>query len=130
MKSREFIFKYSISPVRSPFSSKQKISATTLQQAGSAILNPSGKSLKTPIQFQSRGQIRREKSKSNIIYTAWEIYEANKELKEKSSEKNLSHLRRNLKNPHIYVGNNEATEEQDKQIGEHLIKAFEKILID
>ena len=86
--------------------------------------------LKTPIQFQSKGQIRREKSKSNIIYTAWEIYQANKEPKEKGQEKILSHLRRNLKNPHIYIGNNEGSEERDKEIGDHLIKAFEKILID
>jgi hypothetical protein len=110
-----------VSPVLKPSNSTFKLVSSSILKSPSN-LTPSSL-------IQSRSRIKREKSKSNIIYSDWEIHEAVKQPREKSSDKIVSQLRRNMKNPHIYVSP-DGDSEGEKHIQDHLMRAFETIFDD
>lgn len=81
----------------------------------------------SPINIKpERKKLPKLSKQQTVAYTDWELFNANREPRNNISKHTIHKLRRDIKNPHIYV--NSTNIDHDQRLFEsHLFKAFRNI---
>ena len=105
-----------------PRSKLLKVSASSILASRSANESPMNIRI-VPKIANSRTKLTK---KNTVAYTDWEVYKACKAPRGVNTGESIHNLRKNLKNPHIYVNGTEIDKDQ-KLFEAHLFNAFKQI---